>query len=58
MNLIEAFKAAREGNFVSHIAFNNYESMHQYNTDLYYEDGTCITANNNLEFLKQQEWAK
>lgn len=58
MTLTEACKSAREGNFVSHEYFDDNQSMHSYNNDLYYEDGANLTIGSGLDFIKREEWAK
>ena len=58
MNLSEACQSAREGNFVSHPSFGRGESMHEYNYNLYYEDGANLTHTNFIDELATYEWAK
>lgn len=58
MKLLEAFKSAREGNFISHTYFDEKQSMHEFKYELFYEDGANLTINGGIEFLEQQEWAK
>jgi hypothetical protein len=58
MKLLEACQSAREGNFVSHKYFDTKQSMHEYNYNLYYEDGANLTSNGGMEFLEKEDWAK
>jgi hypothetical protein len=58
MNLKEACKSAREGNFVSHHSFDYNESMHEYNGDLYYEDGANLTVDGFIDTLEHEEWSR
>ena len=53
MKLNEAFKSAREGNFVTNQYFDSTQSMHYWNGNFYYEDGAVVTQ----EFLETQEFA-
>ena len=56
MTLLEAYQECRKGNFVSHISFDEKQSMHEYNHTLYYEDGANLSAG---DFdLYTEEWAK
>lgn len=58
MNLLEACLSAREGNFVSHHSFDYNQSMHEYNGNLYYEDGANLTANGFINTLEREKWSK
>lgn len=58
MNLLEALQSAREGNFVSHHSFDYNESMHEYNGDFYYEDGTNLTVGGFINRLAYEEWSR
>lgn len=58
MNLLEACQSAREGNFVSHHSFDYNQSMHEYNSNLYYEDGANLTSDGFIEILEQEEWSR
>jgi hypothetical protein len=56
MTFNEACLSCSEGNFVSHRNFDSSQSMHEYKTDLYYEDGANLT--HHLDWLENEEWAK
>lgn len=57
MNLSEACQAARDGNFVSHHSFDHKQSMHEYNGNLYYEDGANLTASGFINILPKEKWS-
>lgn len=54
MNLEEAIKSAKEGNFVTNTYFGSDQSMHYYEGHLYYEDGIKVPE----DFLNKQSFAK
>lgn len=58
MKLADAFQSAHEGNFVTHPAFSNDQSMHAYNDKLYYEDGANLTDSNFVSILAHYDWAR
>jgi len=58
MTILEACQSAREGNFVSHKNFDREQSMHEYNYNLYYEDGANLTSTGFIETLGREDWAK
>lgn len=53
MNLEEALRSAKEGNFVTNEYFDSSQSLHYYNGKFYYEDGAVIPE----EFLDSQDFA-
>lgn len=58
MTLDEACKSAREGNFISHVSFDANQSMHEFNGDLYYEDGANLTIGGRLDYIiRKKQWA-
>jgi len=57
MNLNEAIKSAREGNFVSHHSFDYNQSMHEYNGKFYYEDGADLTTSGFINTLQNEKWS-
>jgi hypothetical protein len=56
MTLLEALQACENGDFVSNQYFDSKQSMHEYNGELYYEDGANIT--NDIEWLEKQAFAQ
>ena len=56
MTVQEAIRSCEEGNFVTHINFSSYESMHMYKGKLFYEDGADLTTSNFK--LENEDWAK
>jgi len=53
MELEEAIKSCREGNFVTHRAFDSTQSMHAYKGELYYEDGANLS--NQMDWIESQK---
>lgn len=58
MKLKEACQSAREGNFVSHHSFDYDQSMHEYNGNLYYEDGANLTVDGFISILEKEQWSR
>lgn len=56
MTLLEAYQECKKGNFVSHKNFDENQSMHEYNNNMYYEDGANLTSGN--FDLSNENWAK
>ena len=53
MNLQEALKVAKEGNFVTNQFFYKNQSLHWYKGKYYYEDGAIVSR----YFLFNEDWA-
>lgn len=53
MKLQEAVKSCRDGNFVTHRAFDSSQSMHMYNNELYYEDGANLQ--NEIDWMMSEK---
>ena len=53
----EAIKSVQEGNFISNKNFSSNESIHEWNEELVYEDGTILSGAL-INIMHEEDWSK